>query len=432
MSVNIFRSHSKSSFAESGKIMARKSTAGAFLLTTVYAVITSLLIDNLFYVISAFTLPFLSVVFFILTYSKLKNELLYKLLSYFLVFSSWVILLIAYQINFQKEYVIVMMTVFILILQVIPTPKKLIYYGVSVFPVLLLVLILSNSSIQFSSIILFLFLFSFVLSYILAVQRRFLLRNLSSNSSILKALINNTNDAFLIVNHLSKKIKDVNQRTLKLFKVPMNESVFDNDFKDLFVDENYLETNRSLISQQLSGQGYYEDEVLFKTHQNGSFWGNLFLSPFNTSKNNYYLLQVKDIDIRKKFDQKITENYEKYRFILDELDEFVYIMRYSGDEKGTFEYLNPSIEKIFGVKKHEFITPTIQKKVSERYHPDDILKVTAKKKVMLESKEKTNFKYRMKPIGKDDFIWIEETVVPKLDEDGNVESLFGIMRKVEL
>ena len=431
MSINIFRSYSKNSFAKSGKSMARKGTIGAFLLTIVYAFITSLFTDNGFFILLAFTPPFICLVFFGLTYSKLKNELVYKLLNYFLVISSWIMLFIAYRINFQREYVIVMMTVFILIFQVIPTPKKLIYYGVSVFPGLLLFLILSGASLKFSIIILFLFLFSFVLSYIVTLQRRDLLRNLNNNSSILKALINNTNDAFLLVDHLSKEIKDVNQRTLKLFKVSANESVFDDKFYDLFADEKYIENKRSLIRQQISEQGYFDDEVLFKTHGGGKFWGHLFLSPFSTSKNNYYLLQIKDIDAKKKLDQKIAENYEKYRFILDELDEFIYLMRYSGEEKGTFEYLNPAIEKIFGVKKHEFITPEMQKEVSERYHPDDIQKMLDKKKMMLESKEKTIFRYRMKPIGKTDYIWIEEVVVPKLDEDGNIEALFGIMREVK-
>ena len=322
MSVNIFRSHSKHSFSESGKAMARKGTIGAFLLTTVYALITSVFTDNVEFILLAFSLPSICVLFFALTFSKIKNELIYQLLNYFLIFSSWVTLFIAYKINFQTEYVVVMMALFILIFQVIPTAKKLLYYASFVFPVFLIFVLLSDVSLQFSLIILFLFLFSFVLSYILTLQRRDLLRKLNSNSSILKALINNTNDAFMLVDHLSKEIKDVNQKTLKLFKVAKTESVFKDNFNDIFYDENYINNNRNELRNRISENGYYDDEVLFKTHDGGQFWGHLFLSPFTTAKNNYYLLQIKDIDVKKKFDQKITENYERYRFILDELDEF--------------------------------------------------------------------------------------------------------------
>lgn len=431
MSVNIFRSHSKNSFAKSGKAMARKATAGAFLLTTVYAIITSVFTNELTFVFLAFSLPLICIIFFGLTYSKLKNELVYQLLNYFLTVSSWIMLFIAYQINFQMEYVIVMMTMFILIFQVIPTPKKLIYFGASVFPGLVLFLVLSKTSTQFTIIILFLFLFSFVLSYIVTSQRRELLRNLNNNASILKALINNTNDGFMLVDHLSKEIKDVNKKTLQLFKIGKNESVFEDKLEDLFVDEDYIKKNRNDLRQNIKEKGYYDDEVLLKRHDGSNFWGHLFLSPFSSAKNNYYLLQIKDISVRKKFDQKLEENYEKFRFALDELDEFIYIMRYSGEKKGTFEYMNPRIEKIFGVNRHEFVTPEIQKEVGSRYHPDDIDKMVAKKKMMLESREKTRFKYRMKPIGSADYIWIEELVIPRFDEDDEVSTLIGIMRKVD-
>lgn len=429
MSVNIFRNHSKHSFAKSGKTMARKSTIGAFLLTTVYAVITSMFSDVTNIRFLAFSLPIICVIFFGLTYSKLKNELIYKLLNYFLISSSWIVLFIAYEINFKLEYVIVMMTVFILIFQVIPTPKKLIYFGASVFPVFMLFIVLSDVTIQFSSIIIFLFVFSFVLSYIVTMQRRDLLRNLNSNSSILKSLINNTNDGFILVDYLSKEIKDVNKRTLELFKIPKNASVFDNKLDDLFKDKDYIHKNRGELRQNISDKGYYDDEVLFTTHDGGSFWGHLFLSAFSTAKSNYYLLQIKDIDVKKRFEAKITENYERYRFILDQLDEFIYLMSFDENGQGKFDYLNPAIEQIFGVKKRDFISPEVQKEVSSRYHSDDIDKMTAKKKEMMASKEKTTFNYRMKPIGKDEYINIEEIVIPRLDDDGKVEALMGIMKK---
>lgn len=430
MSVNIFRSDTKHNFAKSGKTMARKSTIGAFLLTTVYAIITTMYTDLTNIRFLAFSLPVICIVFFGLTYSKLKNELIYKLLNYFLISSSWIILFIAYEIHFKLEYVVVMMTVFILIFQVIPTPKKLIYYGASVFPVFMLFIVLSDVTIQLSSIILFLFVFSFVLSYIVTMQRKGLLRNLNSNSSILKSLINNTNDGFILVDYLSKEIKDVNRRTLDLFKIPKGESVFDNKLDDLFKDENYIKTIRSELRQQLSDKGFYSDEVLFKTYNGDTFWGHLFLSAFATSKSNYYLLQIKDIDVKKRFDEKITENYETYRFILDQLEEFIYLMSIDDNGQGKFEYLNPAIEKIFGVKKRDFITPEFQKEVASRYHPEDIDKMTAKKKEMMEKKEKTSFRYRMKPIGQEEYIWIEELVTPKIDADGSIEALLGIVRQV--
>ena len=71
-----------------------------------------------------------------------------------------------------------------------------------------------------------------------------------------------------------------------------------------------------------------------------------------------------------------------------------------------------------------------QKQVSSRYHPDDIDEMISMKKTMMEAKMKTTFNYRMMPFGKEEYISIEELVVPKLDAEGNIEALLGIIREV--
>jgi len=429
MALNIFKITGKNSFAEKSKGMARKGTIGAFLLTTVYAIITSFYTTSGIHILLAFSLPVICVVFFGLTFSKLKNQSIYKLLSIFLIISTWIIVFIGHQIDFNKEYSIVMMTIFILIFQVVPTPKKLITYGSFAFLGLAVALIFSHQTISFIGLILFLFLFSFTLSYIVTLQRRDLIRVVNNNSSILKSLINNTNDAFLLIDYFSKEIKDVNERALEVFKATNYDLLVNEDYKKIFADEDYMNINRSKIKLQISKDGFYDDEILFKTYNGNHFWGHIFLSPFSAAKSNYYLLQVKDIDVKKKFDEKIADTYEKYRFILDELEEFIYLMKYSTDGEANFEYLSPNIEKIFGIKKHEFITPEIQKKVATLYHPDDINNMLAKKKIMLKTKEKMVFNYRIKPIGKEEYISIEETVIPKLNDENNIEALLGILKE---
>ncbi|NCP46537.1 MAG: hypothetical protein GW818_09010, partial [Flavobacteriales bacterium] len=85
MSVSIFKTGNKSDFAEKSKRMARKGTLGAFMLTVVYGFFTSFFTSDVLYLTMAFSLPGICVVFYGLTFSKLKNELIYKLLSYFLI-----------------------------------------------------------------------------------------------------------------------------------------------------------------------------------------------------------------------------------------------------------------------------------------------------------------------------------------------------------
>lgn len=430
MNTSIFKTGNKSDFAEKSKRMARKGTIGAFMLTIVYGFFTSLFTTNGLYLTMAFSLPAICVVFFVLTFSKLKNELIYKLMSYFLIVSCWMMLFIAYHIDFQREYTIVMMTIFILIFQVVPTPKKLILFGSFVFVALVISLLLSNEPFQFIGLISFLFLFSFALSYIVTLQRRDLIRNVNSNSSIMKSLINNTKDAILLVDFFSKEVIDVNERTSKVFDILSSDEFINSNYYTLFADEQYVNKNRVEIKQQINEHGFFNDEILFKTPKGNAFWGHLFLSPFNAEKNNYYILQIRNIDVKKKFDEKIASTYEQYRFILDNLEEFIYLVKYSSGGDANFEYVSPSIERIFGIKKHEFVTPKIQKKIQELYHPDDIPDMKAKKITLFDTKKRVTLKYRVKPLGKDNYIWIEETVIPKLDDDNKIIEVVGILREI--
>lgn len=430
MAIGIFKTGNKSDFAEKSKQMARKGTVGAFMLTMVYGLFTTLFTSENSYLIMAFSLPFICVIFFLLTFSKLKNELIYKLLSYFLIISCWIMLFIAYHIDFQREYVIIMMTIFILIFQVVPTPKKLILFGSSVFAGLVVFLMFSNENMQFVGLITFLFVFSFALSYIVTLQRRDLIRLVNSNSSIMKSLINNTNDAIMLVDFFSKNIIDINTKTAQVFKTLNSDEFINLNYYSLFADEEYINKNRIEIKRQINEFGFYNAEILFKTPKGSSFWGHLFLSPFNADKNNYYILQIRDIDVKKKFDEKIAHNYDKYRFILDNLEEFIYLVTYSAEGVPNFEYVSPSIERIFGIKRQEYITPEMQQKVATIYHPDDVAEIKNKKTILFETKQKTRLNYRVKPLGKNDYILIEETVIPKLDDDNKIVEILGILREI--
>lgn len=431
MNFNLFKTGNKSDFAEKSKRMARKGTMGAFMLTMVYGFFTTLFTSDGLYLALAFSLPIICVIFYLLTYSKLKNELIYKLLSYFLIVSCWMMLFIAYHINFQREYTIIMMTIFILIFQVVPTPKKLILFGAFVFIGLVLFLLLSNEEIKFVGLISFLFLFSFALSYIVTLQRRDLIRNINSHSSIMKSLINNTNDAIMLIDFFSKNIIDVNAKTSQVFKVLNADEFINLNYYSIFADEEYINKNRIEIKQHITEDGFYNAETLFKTIKGEMFWGHFFLSPFNANKNNYYILQIRNIDVKKKFEEKIANAYEQYRFILDNVEEFIYLVKYSEAGVPSFEYVSPSIERIFGIKRLEYITPEMQQKVVTLYHPDDVAEMKNQKNILFETKQKTRFSYRVKPLGKEDYILIEETVIPKVDDNDKIIEVVGILREIK-
>lgn len=432
MALNIFQTNNNSSgFATKSKKMARMGAIGAFFISFTYASFTCLFTDDTANLLMAFSLPAACIVFYAISYLKISSKSIYNLLLYLLIVSACFTIFIGYQLDFEGNYSLLMMVILNLMLFTIPTNKKLaVYFGV-VFSFLIVCLLLSTKSSSFIGLIVALFLFSFILSFILTLQRRNLIRTIDSNASILKSIANTTNDAFLLVDYFSKEIKDANERTSQIFALNNAKDIIKTNYQTLFADDHYIPQHRTEIKQQITDYGYFSDEIQFKNKSGEIFWGHLTLSPFNAAKNNYYLLQIRNIDAKKKYDEKIAKNNAKYRFILDNLDEFIYLANYAKGSKPDFEYVSPFIEEIFGIKPHQNVSQEIQEKVAQLYHPEDIPKIKSEKDQMFKDKTNAVFNYRVKPLGKSAYIWIQEKVFPRLDENGNIIEILGILRKKE-
>lgn len=432
MALNIFQSNNNNSgFALKSKKMARMGAIGAFFITMAFACFTCLFTTSFIELLLAFSLPIACVIFYAITYTKLNSKIIYQILMYFLMVAACFTIYIGYKLNFEGNYTLLMMVILNLTLFVIPTNKKLLTYFIVVFIFLLVTLFISDTTWTLNFLISCLFLFSFILSYVVTMQRRNLIRTIDSNASILKSIANTTNDAFLLVDYFSKEIKDANDRTSQIFALTNSKDIIKTNYQTLFADDNYIQQHRTEIKQQITDYGYFSDEIQFKTKIGKVFWGHLTLSPFHAAKNNYYLLQIRNIDAKKKYDEKIAYNSEKYRFILDNLDEFIYLANYTKGPKPDFEYVSPFIEEIFGIKPHQNVSDEIQQNVAQLYHPDDISKIKAEKDQLFKDKTNAVFNYRVKPLGKEEYIWIQEKVFPRLDDNGNIIEILGILRKKE-
>jgi PAS domain S-box-containing protein len=142
-------------------------------------------------------------------------------------------------------------------------------------------------------------------------------------------------------------------------------------------------------------------------------------------------LQIRNIDDKKQIEQQLLEKNFWFDFIMNNIDEFIYVTRYFKDGTKKIEYASPFIQQIFGLSKDEYLSEETRAILIQRYHPEDLEK--AKKKVeqfRVEKKPIENI-YRFKPVGSDEYIWIQEKVIPKLDEEGNIEYTLGVLRKID-
>lgn len=296
MNLNIFNSGDKSSFAKKSRSMAKVLALGAGSLAIVFNLFIFFYFpSNAFIKGLSLVLPIIYLVEYLLSFSKITNQQLYKIIFYVFIFTSYVLLYIAYQFSFNSEFIIIMLVIYNIILIALPTPKQVLTYFGLVFIPLEITLLFSTISLGFALLITVSFGYVFALSYVISLQKKGLNKRSHQNAEILKALVNNSKDAIFLVDYFSKEIWDANEKSKEIFGLTDINEILSKKYYSLFLDEEFINLNRNEITQQLAQIGYYQANVLFKRNDKTEFLGNFMISPFKAAKNNYYLIQINPV-----------------------------------------------------------------------------------------------------------------------------------------
>ncbi len=215
------------------------------------------------------------------------------------VITSIVLLIVAYTLSFNSEYIILMLAIFSVILVAIPTTKQLLIYFILIFIPLEIALNLADIQLGFSVLISISFGSVFILSYMISRQKSKLSYQSNQNAKILKTLVNKTNDSIFLVDLLSEKIEDANENTKGIFGIEEVDEFVSMEFKRLFSNVNFIESRIEKIAEKIEEDGYYQTDAMFKRKDGTNFLGRLHLSIFEAVDKEYYLLQIKNIAIRK-------------------------------------------------------------------------------------------------------------------------------------
>jgi PAS domain S-box-containing protein len=137
-----------------------------------------------------------------------------------------------------------------------------------------------------------------------------------------------------------------------------------------------------------------------------------------------------DISELKNIEHAFKESEETLSMVLDSIDDLVYNVRIKEDGSKEFRYISPQIKKIIGLSADEYKDEVLKGKIIEYFHPDDLEGVkTSIRKLNDEKKPITmTYRYFSKDIGK--YVWLEENIFPKIDEEGNHIANMGILRDV--
>ena len=127
---------------------------------------------------------------------------------------------------------------------------------------------------------------------------------------------------------------------------------------------------------------------------------------------------------KKGAEKALKESEEKYRGLIEGLDEAIYRMSLPD---GKYEYMSPAAKKIFGYSAEEFMeNPLIVRKLM---HPDFVEYFEEKWADLIEHKVSPTYKYKiLDPEGNER--WIVQSNTGICDDSGNIIAIEGLCRDI--
>jgi PAS domain S-box-containing protein len=139
---------------------------------------------------------------------------------------------------------------------------------------------------------------------------------------------------------------------------------------------------------------------------------------------------VRDITERKQSEAALRESEQLSRSVLENIDEIIYIVSAGSEDpvRGTVQFVSGRVEQIIGYKPDEFVNdPELWFSL---LHPDDVPAVVDSTRKIFQEKQSLTRVYRVRHKHTGQYCWMEDHVVPRLDDAGAVAATFGVARDI--
>jgi PAS domain S-box-containing protein len=166
-----------------------------------------------------------------------------------------------------------------------------------------------------------------------------------------KEIFNSTSDAIVLHDDITGTIVECNDVTVQMYGAKskndlINKSVGQFSAINKGYDENAIARNTAKAIRQ----GSYTFEWLAKKKDGSEFWVEVNLKKTLIDQHARILAVVRDIDERKKGEQKIIESERLFRSLFEESPSAILL----ADDEGNYLEANAAAEKMFGYSQEEF------------------------------------------------------------------------------
>jgi len=136
-----------------------------------------------------------------------------------------------------------------------------------------------------------------------------------------------------------------------------------------------------------------------------------------------------DISRSKQAEKETRENDKRVASILDSIDELVYLIEFEPDNSNPkIRFISPQISKILGISPEEYLTGS--EKLIAQCHPDDVNRILQAPELLKKSRKPVEIIYRFRRQNTEEYIWIEERILPQFNEKREYVANLGTMRVV--
>jgi PAS domain S-box-containing protein len=230
-------------------------------------------------------------------------------------------------------------------------------------------------------------------------------------------LFHYSNDA-VFIHDLAGRIVDVNKKALDLFGYKKSE-ILSLKIPDLH-PLSELEISRKAF-RDIKGKGVVNFECCFKKKNGEIFSAEVSSSLFKVGQETFVQGNVRDITKRKKAEQALSESEEKFRGLVENANDAIYIITPLG-----FQYVNAAFERLTGYTSEEICKKSFN--FWNIIHPKDVKMIRRREEARRIGK-KVPSRYEFRILSKDGCTKIVEPATVQIGEKGETK-VMGMLRDV--
>ncbi len=248
------------------------------------------------------------------------------------------------------------------------------------------------------------------------------------NLQVFKLLFENTREGIAV--EKKGKIVTANNAFGKLFGYSFGNEIAGKDILDLTAPNDVLKVAEYLQLSRIKKDLSQPFEFSGKRKNGSVFFCELTTSSFEVDDEGYFILIIRDITERKHAQQVIKESEEKYRNLIENIDDFLYTLERSRLFFKPVFFTN-SVSKITGYSQTEMLGDS--RLLLKIIHPDDLIEVKAALKNISKSKTKMSAELEFRIINKQGNItWIRNKLNVLRNESGGVQKVYGLVSDISL